>query len=287
MPTVLCHANAKINLSLDVVCRRPDGYHELKTVMQSLDLCDRIELRCEAGDGISLHTNLSYLPCSPKNIAWKAAEAYLARIGKKRAVSIHIEKHVPVCAGLGGGSADGAAVLRGMNELMGGALSRAELMALGATLGADVPFCLQRNAAYATGIGEILTSISPLPDCAVLLVKPPINISTVSVFTKLDLSRIRRHPDTEGLLQAMEQRNLANIACRCYNVLEPMNAGRFPILRQLRQGMLEFDALGVVMSGSGPTMVGIFHDDAAAGKAASKLGRNGCQSFVCHPLREE
>ncbi|MDR0861453.1 MAG: 4-(cytidine 5'-diphospho)-2-C-methyl-D-erythritol kinase [Oscillospiraceae bacterium] len=271
-------AFAKLNISLDVVSRMADGYHEMLMVMQSVDLCDDVSVTVEAGDGIAVSTSLRYLPADMRNIAAKAAGAFLARAGiRGRHVSIAIKKRIPVCAGLGGGSADGAAVLRALNALLDTRLTVRELEEIGAEVGSDVPFCVRCGTALATGRGNVLEDLPPLPDCAFVIVKPQFAVSTPELFSRLDCAKIRNRPDTAGLVDALRAGNLAGIAHRMYNVFEDaLPRGREEI-DAIRGELLDNHALGAIMTGTGSAVFGLFDSyESAHGAWKTLSGRREC-----------
>ena len=208
MPHLELHARAKINITLDVLRKRPDGYHELVMIMQTVGLHDLVRIGTGRGDGaIRLSTNLSYLPTDRKNIAFKAAELFFDRTGVQNdGISIDIRKNIPVAAGLAGGSTDAAAVLRGLNTLFGAGLNLQALMEIGKEIGSDVPYCIAGGTALATGRGEVLKPLSPMPRCPVVLVKPPFSLSTAKVYQSVACEKIRMHPDTEGAVRAIERK---------------------------------------------------------------------------------
>lgn len=276
-------AHAKINLSLDVVGKRPDGYHLLKMIMQSIELADDISVDL-AGETIELTCNLPYVPVTEKNIAFKAARAFLKETGLRSGVRIHIEKRIPVAAGLAGGSTDAGAVLLALNELTGFPLSSYRLQEVGLSLGADVPFTMTGGTALCEGVGEIIT---PLPDFSghrILLVKPPFGVSTRQVFGDLQIDRIHRHPHTEELTTAIGNGDPRAVAANLGNVLENVTLSRHPVLRQIKAELLRRGALGSLMSGSGPTIFGIFADDTAARQASDYFARRYRETVLTRTL---
>lgn len=265
------NAYAKINLSLDVVGKREDGYHLLKMVMQRIALHDELTLERTA-QGISLTCNLPFVPVNARNIAYKAIRRYLDANHLDHGVSLHIEKRIPVGAGLAGGSTDAGAVLLALNEMNGDLMSRVELLALGLSLGADVPFTMTGGTALCEGVGEIIT---PLPDFSgklVVLTKPPFSVSTKQVFSSFQLDKVNWHPDTDALVQGVREGDIGKVSANLGNVLENVTLNKHPVLRRIKAEMLERGAAGVLMSGSGPTVFGLF-DDRAAAEAA-------CHSFA-------
>ena len=272
-------ANAKINLTLDVLGKRDDGYHDLKMIMAEIPLSDTVILTKQ--EEISVSTNLSFLPNNDKNIAFRAAELFFEETGLDSGVAIEIEKKIPVSAGLAGGSTDAAAVLHGLNELYGANLSLEKLQQMGNKIGKDIPFCLQGGVALAEGTGERLSILSKLPHCWIVLIKPRhINVSTKEIFTSLQASRLELHPDTSGAICALETGDLQGLSRRMYNVLEEVTVKKHPLIAELKAVMLEEGALGSVMSGSGPSVFGIFDSLESAGNAQKRLLAYDKQVFL-------
>lgn len=269
--TVTLKALAKINLGLDVLGRRDNGYHDVRMVMQSIYLYDNVTLTKTEETGIHLECNLFYLPVDDTNIAYKAAKLLMDEFGIKEGVRIVLDKHIPVAAGLAGGSSNAAAVLVGMNRLFSLGLSQDELMKRGVTLGADVPYCVMRGTVLAEGIGEILSPLPPLPKCCVLIAKPGISVSTKTVYEKLDSQEVEVHPDIDGILEGLKKQDIQKIAASMGNVLEAVTIGDYPIIEQIKDVMKEYGALNAMMSGSGPTVFGIYEDRAQAKLAQQKL----------------
>ncbi len=263
MDTVQVRARAKINTALDVVRKREDGYHDLRMIMQTVNLCDNITIKKSDESGIRLYSNLNWLPCDDRNLVYKAAQLIIDRYDIKQGVNIELEKRIPAAAGLAGGSADCAAALIGMRSLFKIHISDKELMKLGKELGADVPYCIMRGTALAEGIGEILTPLPPFPSTFVLLAKPPINISTPVVFKAFDINRVEKHPDIEGMIDCIKQNDLQGICDKMCNVLETVTQSNYPIVGEVKKAMLDMGAIGSLMSGSGPTVFGFFknYDD--------------------------
>lgn len=266
-------AYGKINLGLDVLGRREDGYHEVRMIMQTVGLHDTIDLYRSRESGIRLKTNLYYLPDGEQNLAWRAAKLLLDEAGVKEGVSINLRKFIPVSAGMAGGSTDAAAVLFGVNKMFGLGFSREELMERGVRLGADIPYCLLRGTALSEGIGEKLTALPPVPQCQVLIAKPGISVSTKDVYRAFDALKLQPqdHPDIDGMLAALERRSLREVAARFGNVLELVTAGKYPVIGQLEELMREHGALNAMMSGSGPTVFGLFDNPKAAQQAYEEL----------------
>ena len=267
-------AYAKINISLDVSGKRPDGYHEMIMPMQTVSLCDTLTIRRE-GEGIRARSNLRYVPGDERNLAVRAAKRYLEAIGEEgQGLRIELDKRIPVGAGMGGGSADAAAALRALNRAYGDRLSREELTALAAEIGSDVAFCLVGGTMLATGRGENLQPIAPLPP----------SISTPELFNKLDRAPIRIHPDTTGLIEAMEQGDLQGVCRRLYNVFEDVDDRRMRSIRQIKGELLDGGALGAVMTGTGSAVFGLFEDAEAAARCCAKLKKEYGFAFVAESV---
>lgn len=264
-------ALAKINLGLDVLGRRDNGYHDVKMVMQTIYLYDDVILRKTKESGIQLATNLTYLPVDEHNIAYKAAKLLQEEFDLQEGISIYLKKRIPVSAGMAGGSTNAATVLFGMNRMFGLGLSVEELMERGVKLGADVPYCVMRGTVLAEGIGEILTPLSPMPKCAVLIAKPGISVSTKTVYEKFDALSAVEHPNMDGLVQGLEEGDLQKIGACMGNVLETVTIEKYPILSQIKNIMKREGALQAMMSGSGPTIFGIFEDRKTAKRAYRAL----------------
>ena len=277
--TIQEKAYAKINISLDVCARRPDGYHEMVMPMQTVSLCDELTIRAE-GEGVRARCSLRYVPCDDRNLAVRAAKRYLAAIGEEgQGLRIELDKRIPVGSGMGGGSADAAAVLRALNRAYDGRLSAEALTALAGEIGSDVAFCLRGGTMLATGRGEVLSPLPPLPPCRFVIVKPGFSISTPELFNKLDRAPIRMHPDTAGLIGAMEQGDLQGICRRMYNVFEDIGDRRMRAIRQIKGALLDSGALGAVMTGTGSAVFGVFDDDAAAERCCAQMKKE--YSFAC------
>ena len=264
-------AMAKINLSLDVTGERENGYHDLRMVMQSIRLYDRISLNITRSPGVKMETNLGFLPVDANNLAAKAAKILIDEFQIPEGVFISLEKHIPVAAGMAGGSSDAAAVLVGMNILFHLGLSQEKLMERGLKIGADVPFCILRGIALAEGIGEILTPLPHIPDCLILVAKPEVHVSTKYVYSHLVLDEKLKHPDIDGQIQAIREGNLREMCRLQGNVLESVTVPMHPEIGALRDLMLEGGAIGAMMSGSGPTIFGIFDDEKAVRRTREKL----------------
>ncbi len=265
------NALGKINLGLDVLGKRENGYHDVRMVMQSVYVYDRISVEKKREAGIELSTNLGYLPVNENNLAYKAAKLLMDEFSIREGVRIHLEKHIPVAAGMAGGSSDGAAILHGLNRMFELGLSKEDLMKRGVELGADVPYCIMRGTALAEGIGEILTPLPKIPKCFALIAKPPIIVSTKTVYEKLDALEIVDHPDIDGIIQGLEEGNLEKICACMGNVLEKVTIEDYPVIEEIKKLMKENGAINAMMSGSGPTVFGIYKERKEAKAAGDKI----------------
>lgn len=276
------NAYAKINLSLDITGVREDGYHTLDTVMQSVSLYDTVRLQRRAQPGIVLKTDLDYLPVNEKNTAYRAAQLFLQAIGQESSgVEIEIEKRIPSRAGMGGGSADAAAVLHGLNELFSAGLTTEQLMKIGEKIGADVPFCVMGGACRCTGIGEICEPVTPLPDCFLVICKPPAGMSTPRAYALIDEQPQVRTQGTEKVLSALKSGDLRQIGKAISNRFD--DAMRLMQVRDIKRQMLTCGATGALMTGSGSAVYGIFTDETAATACANLLESKG-ETFLCTPV---
>lgn len=270
MEHLIKKAYGKLNLSLDIIGKRSDGYHLVRMIMQTVNLYDVLEFTKTKEPGIILTTNRSDLPTDQNNLIYRAAALLMDEYSIHEGVRIHLKKHIPVAAGMAGGSADCAATLSGINTLFSLGLSTEELMTFGTSLGADVPYCLLGGTALSEGIGEILTPLPDVPPCKILLVKPDIDISTKWVYTTLDWQNLTYHPDIDGMISSLYAGNLAKISERLSNVLESVTIPAYPIIQSIKETMLEFGADNSLMSGSGSTVFGLYTDETLAEKAYQK-----------------
>ncbi len=279
-------AMAKINLGLDVVRRREDGYHDLRMVMQTVRLFDRIKMSATRSSGIRLKTNLRYLPTDKSNHAYQAAQIMMDEFGIKGGVFIELQKMIPVAAGLAGGSSDAAAVLVGMNILYGLGLSQNDLRERGVKIGADVPYCIMRGTVLAEGIGDKLTPLPHIPDCSIIIAKPDVRVSTKYVYTHLALDEQTQHPKIDEQIEAIRRGDLKLMSDLCGNVLESVTIPVNPQIAALKDALRAEGALNAMMSGSGPSVFGIFDDRAKAEKALRKLRRDfdHTQVFLTSPF---
>lgn len=285
MNSIYIKAYAKINLTLDVVDKRPDGYHDVEMIMQSVDLWDKIILR-EIHGGIKLDSNIRGLPRDKRNIGWRAAELIKKEFGISSGVHITIKKNIPIGAGMAGGSADCAGVLWGLNKLWNLGMNMEQLQGLGKRLGADVPFCIMGGTALAQGIGEILTPIESKKDIWLVAVKPKFRVSTRKVYNRLRLKNIKNRPDNQRMIEFLEMGQIWNVAGNLVNVLETVTIPMCPGIPKIKDKLMDEGALGSLMSGSGPTVYGIFEDQMAAYKAAKALGKEYNKVFAIKTIQK-
>lgn len=286
MDQISMKAYAKINLTLDVVGKRADGYHTVQMIMQQIDLYDHITLT-PRDEGIALTSDNSFIPANSQNLAWRAVLLLQEALGLKQGVEIAIRKQIPVAAGLAGGSTDAAAVIHGYAALCGIELSLEDKMALGLRLGADIPFCLMGGAALAEGIGELLTPIRGLRDGWLVVCKPNFGVSTREVYQALQWDAIGQHPDTAGMLRALEVGTAAAVCPYLGNVLEEVTCRKHPEVRKLKERMLQYGADGALMSGSGPTVFGVFRSADKARRACENLKRFYRQTYAVKTITNQ
>ena len=287
MKVITKKAYAKVNLFLDVISRFPNGYHEIHTVMQTVSLCDDVILSLE-GEGIALSCDNQYIPQNSDNIAWRAAELFLSEIEKDKrcGVRIDIKKRIPVCAGLGGGSADAAAVLCGLNELFDSPISHQRLLCIGAMIGADVPFCMTGGTVYACGTGEVLTDIEPVNDCYIVIAVGGEGVSTPFAYSELD-REYNNYKNPLSKKRVLEYLSAQNNLEGLYNVFERVILPKRPVAQGLKNILLEGGASVALMSGSGPSVFGIFYDKEKAQKTSDKIGELGYFSYLATPVNRE
>ena len=279
-------AFAKLNLTLDILGKREDGYHDLRMVMQSITLADTLTLEENRGEGLRVSANLRFLPTGEKNLAAAAALRFWEALGREpENLDMRIEKRIPVCAGMAGGSSDAAAVLRALNQRAGDPFSPKELARLGERVGSDVPYCVLGGTALAEGRGEVLTPLAPLPRCWVVACKPDFPISTPELFAQADRVKLRRRPDTAGLVAALEAGDLGGVARRMYNVFEDVLPARlYTRVAEIKNDLIQCGALGANMSGSGPTAFGLFDRLEAAQEARACLAQRYRDTFLCETV---
>lgn len=275
---------AKINLTLDVLGRLENGYHSVKMIMQSLSLFDLVIVDKEPR-GIKISTNIKGLPTDSGNIAYKAAELFFKETGISGGARILIHKNIPIAAGLAGGSGNAAAVLAALNVLYNTGLSDTRLAKMALALGADVPYCLTGGTQLSEGIGEILTPLAPFERVPVVLVKPNVGISTAVIYNKLDTAENLSHPDTDRVISAISAGDTKAVAENMSNIMETVTAGDCPEIVNIKKKMIELGAIGSIMSGSGPTVFGIFPDDMTAKLACDEFAREYDEVFFTHTIK--
>lgn len=289
MDEISLQAYAKINLGLDVLRKREDGYHEVKMIMQNISLADTLVIGKSVETGIRLQSNDGTenpdVPMDQSNLVYKAIQMIKDEFGITDGIEATLTKRIPVAAGMAGGSTDAAAALKGMNQLFSLGLSTQELCDRGVKLGADIPYCIQGGTALSEGIGEVLTTLPKMPACWILIAKPPINVSTAFVYGNLKANELTEHPDIDGMIQAIEAQDLAGIAQRLGNVLETVTVPAYPVIAEIKQVMLDAGAMQSLMSGSGPTVFGIFAEEQKAQEAAEMIRTAGLaqQVYVTQP----
>lgn len=290
MNTVKKRAYAKINLHLDMVAKLDDGYHEVRTVMQSVSLYDEVELSIQHGVGIELFCDKVGVPLDCKNLAWRAAQLILSKCNIEKKVSIKIEKKIPMAGGLAGGSADAAAVLCALNEALGSPVGFDELLLLGASLGADVPFCMVGGTAFADGRGDVLHPFLPLPDCYIVISQGGEGASTPWAYSELDVAYgnfadgIYEPKSIEPLKQSLKEKDLSKICGNLYNIFESTVLTKRPVAQKIKNTMLEGGALGSMMSGSGTSIFGIFDSRDKAENTVSAIEKLGYDAYLCRPV---
>lgn len=275
MEQLYLKAMGKINLGLDVVRKREDGYHEVRMIMQTVGVYDRISLKRGHTPGIHVTTNLYFLPVNENNLVYKAAQMLMEEFQVKEGLDIHLQKYIPVAAGMAGGSADAATVLYGVNRMFRLGLSQKELMERGVRIGADVPYCLMRGTALSEGIGEVLTRLPAAPACKVIIAKPGISVSTKYVYGHLDAAGIKEHPDIDGMIESIQEGSYEGVVRRLGNVLETVTQERHPVIGEIKELLTAHGADGALMSGSGPTVFGLFREEKKAREALRALEKSG------------
>lgn len=271
-------AYAKINLGLDVLRKRADGYHEMKMIMQTVGIYDILTFRksvAQDGPQISLSINNKDLPCDKNNLIYKAAHLIMQTCGIRDGVEITLNKKIPIAAGMAGGSSDAAAVFHGLNELFGLSMSLEDMKKLGVKIGADVPYCIVGGTALSEGIGEILTPLPAPPQAVLLIAKPDISVSTKFVFENLHADTLESHPDIDGMAEAVKQGDLKGITDRMGNVLETVTIKAHPVIARMKEEMIKGGAENSLMSGSGPTVFGVFKERKAAEESCAALKKSG------------
>lgn len=286
--TLQLKAYAKINLGLDVLGVREDGYHEVKMIMQTVKLFDKLTFHLLDEDVIRIRTNLGFLPVNENNLVYKAVKLLKDTYHIQKGMDIDLFKCIPVAAGMAGGSTDCAAALVGTSKLFGLHLDKQTLMELGVSLGADVPYCILRGTALSEGIGEVLTPLPPIPDCYILIAKPPVSVSTKFVYEHLDARKNIEHPDIDGMVEAIKKGNLKGVTSRFGNVLESVTIPEYPVIDDIKHIMLSNGAMNSLMSGSGPTVFGMFEDEEKAKQVARMIREKELsnQVYVVQPFNQ-
>lgn len=282
MNQVVIKAMAKVNLGLDVLRRLENGYHEVKMVMQTVNLYDKLTVKKKEREGITITSNTGELPLNEDNLIYKAARLIFEKTGKSYGVSIHLDKNIPIAAGMAGGSTDAAATLIALNELFDFGMSKEQLAEIGVKIGADVPYCIYGGTCLSEGIGEVLTKLPDTPDCYLVIAKPGIGVSTKYVYENLHIETVTEHPDMDGMVDAIKAGDLQGVVRTMGNVLETVTIKRYPEIAAMKQKLLDNGAESALMSGSGPTVFGIFMQKETAGKALEELNKTGLvkQGFV-------
>lgn len=280
MKQIRLKAMAKINLGLDVVRKREDGYHEVRMIMQTVNLYDKLFISVSEEPGIRLKTNLNFLPVNENNLIYRAAKLLIDEFEIKEGVDIQLQKFIPVAAGMAGGSTDAATTLIGMNQLFDLNLSRRQMMERGVKLGADVPYCIAGGTMLSEGIGEILTRLPDVPRGYVLVAKPGVSVSTKFVYSNLKLNQLKIHPDIDGQIEAIRRQDFKNMAKLMGNVLETVTIPEYPIIQEIKDFMMKQGAVNAMMSGSGPTVFGLFTNHRQAEAASEKLRDSGLAKMV-------
>jgi len=273
-------AMAKINLGLDVVRRREDGYHEVKMIMQNVRLYDDIVITKKSEPGITIEANLKFIPVNEDNLIYKAAKLLMDEFDVKDGINVSLHKRIPVAAGMAGGSTDAAATMVGVNSMFKLGLTKTQLMERGVKIGADVPYCIMRGTALSEGIGEILTALPKPPKCKVLIAKPPISVSTKFVYTHLTLNESTVHPDIDSMIKSIKENDIYGVADKLGNVLETVTIPEYPIIDEIKKKMVNMGALNSLMSGSGPTVFGLFDDEEKAKRCYMSIKESGIAKQV-------
>ncbi len=282
MKEIRLKARAKINISLDVLGKRPDGYHDLSMIMQTINLYDKVTLRIGSKKAapIVLKTNLAFLPTDSKNLVYRVVEFMKNKYEIKDNIYIDLFKVIPVGAGLAGGSANAAAAIKAMNRLFNLNLQEEEMKEIGKQFGADIPYCIMEGTMLAEGIGDILTPLSKFPDCSIVVVKPYFGVSTAFVYNNLDLGNIRKRPDNEFLKEAIKEKNINKISENMVNVLEEVTVKEYPIIEKIKEALIKLGAEGAIMSGSGSAVFGIFENKEKAKIAAISMKKQKYVKFA-------
>lgn len=274
------NAHAKINLGLDVIRKREDGYHEVKMIMQMVKLCDTLTFESREDEEIHIFTDNKKLPCDEHNLIYKGAMVLFEETGRRIGADITLEKRIPIAAGMAGGSTDAAAAMLALNEMMGQPLTKERLMEISVKTGADVPYCILGGTALSEGIGEVLTPLAPPPEAFILIAKPDIDVSTAFVYRNLKLEKIKRHPDIDGMAGAIKRGDLRGITDRMENVLETVTIPAHPIIGEIKELCRAQGAMNALMSGSGPTVFAVFEKKEDAERTMKRIQERGLSQEV-------
>ncbi len=280
MKAITVRANAKINLGLDVLRRREDGYHEVKMIMQTVGISDTLTFALSDTPGVTLTVDKQELPTDGSNLIVRAVSLMQESFRLDGGLEISVQKRIPIAAGMAGGSADAAAAIQAVDRIYGLGLSLAQKQALGVKLGADVPYCLMGGTALSEGIGEVLTALPEMPAAHLVIAKPAIDVSTRFVYENLHVETLSRHPDIDGMAESIRRRDLEGVVRRMENVLETVTAARYPIIGQMKAFLMESGAMGALMSGSGPTVFGVFEREETARRAYEAMQDSAFQAQV-------
>ncbi len=287
MNFIKVRAHGKINLGLDIVRKREDGYHDVRMIMQTVGIFDGISInrRPSKSSEITVSTNLKFLPTDGNNLAVKAARVLMDEFNITDNIDISIKKMIPVSAGMAGGSADCAAIFRGLNKMYDLGLTNEDLKKRGVRLGADVPYCIEEGTFLSEGIGDILTMLPPMPDCGIILVKPHVNISTKFVYEHMNVGAIKKHPDIDGMVGALLKGDIYGITNRMSNVMELFTAAEYPVIEEIKAKLMDLGALNSIMSGSGSTVFAIFDDPERCKNAYNVMKQSGLgrQVYITEP----
>lgn len=274
------NAYAKINLGLDVIRRREDGYHEVKMVMQTVDICDTLTFERREDEELHIYTDNKKLPCDEHNLIYKGAMILFEETGRRMGADIYLNKRIPIAAGMAGGSTDAAAAMLALNEMMGQPLTKEKLMKIAVKVGADVPYCIMGGTALSEGIGEILTPLTPPPKAHLLVAKPDIDVSTAFVYQNLKLQDLKKHPDIDGMVEALKRGDLKGITDRMENVLETVTIPAHPVIGEIKEICRAKGAMNALMSGSGPTVFAVFDQKDDAERVGEKIRERGLSQEV-------
>lgn len=274
-------AMSKVNLGLDVIKRREDGYHEVRMIMQTLELCDELYIEERDDDQIVISCNNETLECDKSNLIYRAADLIMSEAGIKKGLDIRLVKNIPIAAGMAGGSTDAAATLVAINTLFSLNMSVKKLKEIGVKIGADVPYCIEGGTQLSEGIGEILSPLKSAPKCFVVVAKPHIGVSTKYVYENLHVDTIERHPDIDGMLDGIDKGDIKLIASKMENILENVTETKYPVISMIKKTLKDAGALNSLMSGSGPTVFALFEDEAMAKEALDKVMATGEVAFGC------